>query len=219
MSNFNLKTDIGNKRKDYIALGRKTKKSGEQGKHNKFSDDNLTRKIKHIILENLMEFINETIKKVYKGNIGFGMLKKQLLIIDYKLIKNTYVEYNKNFLNKSLGDIFSEDICKKYTNFPLNHNKNLVSQLMNEDDEKIKNLFTIIFNLTFKEVIRHIKRQELINELHGLKDIDVILKKYEDDPNYLNVLKYYIFNYEFLTQNKKSRRPRNQEEEIKKNEY
>ena len=52
------------------------------GEHNKFSDDNLRRKVKHIILKNLMDFINDKIYYFYQGNIGKGILiknKKQML--------------------------------------------------------------------------------------------------------------------------------------------
>lgn len=213
-----LKTDIGNKRQENITLGRKTIKSGEQGKHNKYSDDNLRRKCKHLILDNLMEFINEIIKQIYKNNIGEGILIKKLFTMNQNQIKNAYIKYNQNFLNKTLGDIFSEDICKRYTNYPPDHNKNLVNKLMNENNIEIKNLFTIIFNLTFKEVINHLKGKEEIIELQGLKDINGILKKYEDEPNYFDVLKCYILNFDIITEKKRPRKSRIQEEEKKEQE-
>ena len=129
MNSLILKNDIGNKRKEYIALGRKTKKSGEQGKHTKFSDDNLRRKCKHLILDNVMNFINETLKNIYKNNIGQGMLVKKLFTMNQEQIKNAYVEFNQNFLNKPLKEIFSQDLCKKYTNYPPDHNKLLINKI------------------------------------------------------------------------------------------
>jgi hypothetical protein len=44
-------------------LGRKKKNSGEKGVHNKFSEDNIIRKIKPIINNSLREFINIKIKE------------------------------------------------------------------------------------------------------------------------------------------------------------
>ena len=199
------RNQIGNKR---TIFGRKTIRSGEEGKHNKFSDDNLLRKCKHIVLSNLMAFINETIKKIYNDKIGQGILIKQFFTMNQEQISNSYIDYNKGFLKKSLGDIFSEEICGRYTNYLPNHNKNLVNYLKNEKNEKISKLFTNLFNLTFKDVLNHINGKEEILELYGLKDIDTILKGYEDEPDYLDVVKNYILNLEEIIEKKKSRKPR-----------
>ena len=203
-----LKTDIGNKRKKNknIAFGRKCFGSGEKGKHDKYANDNLLRKTKHLILYNLIEFINETFRNIYKENIGNGLLIKKLFIMKQDQIVNTCINYNQRFLNKSLKDIFSEDICKNITNFPLKHNKNLIYKLMNENDKYKKILFNKIFNLRFKEVIRHINGNGEIEELKGLKHIDDILKKYKDDPDYFDVLKYYILNFEEIMERKRTKK-------------
>ena len=203
-----LKTDIGNKRSKNIALGRKRINSGEIGVHNKFTDDNLRRKSKHLIIDNLMELINQTIKDIYKDNIGKGILIKKLLTMNQSQIKNAYIEFNQRFLNKTLKDIFSEDICKKYSNYPLEHNKNLINKLLNETDVNKKSLFNRLFNFRFKDVLRHINKKEELIELNGLKDIDLILKKYEVEPDYMEVLKYYILNFEIIIERKRTRKPR-----------
>lgn len=204
------KTFIGNKRKneDIIKYGRKKKSSGESGKHNKFSDDNLRRKCKHIILDILMEFINKLLEDIYKENLGQGILIKKLFTMNQEQIKNAYIDYNKMFLKKTLGEIFSEDICKRYTNYPQEHNKNLIIRLLNENNEELKNKFTRIFNIKFEDVLRHIKGSEIIKDLEGLKDINEVLKEYEDDPNYYQALNYYVFNFEEIMERKKSRKPR-----------
>ena len=43
-------------------------------KHNKYDNDNLKRKCKQIILENVIIFINNKIFEVYGGNIGKGFV-------------------------------------------------------------------------------------------------------------------------------------------------
>ena len=45
-------------------------------KCSRFSSDNTIRKIKHIILDSLLKFINEKIKTIYNNNIGYGVLQK-----------------------------------------------------------------------------------------------------------------------------------------------
>lgn len=62
--------------KSFKKMGRKRKSDSAKGEHNKFSDDNMRRKIKHIVLKSLMEFINNKIKEVFNGKIGYSILKK-----------------------------------------------------------------------------------------------------------------------------------------------
>ena len=87
----------------------RTKTGNNESEHNKFSDDNLRRKCKHIVLENTMNFINDKIVDFY-GNIGKGMFIKKLLIINQSQITNATILFNKIFLNKTLGEIFSDKI-------------------------------------------------------------------------------------------------------------
>ena len=155
-----------------------------------------------------MEFINKLLEDIYKENLGQGILIKKLFTMNQEQIKNAYIDYNKMFLKKTLGEIFSEDICKRYTNYPQEHNKNLIIRLLNENNEELKNKFTRIFNIKFEDVLRHIKGSEIIKDLEGLKDINEVLKEYEDDPNYYQALNYYVFNFEEIMERKKSRKPR-----------
>ena len=203
-----LKTDIGNKRPKNIALGRKRLDSGEVGVHTKFTDDNLRRKCKHLIIDNLMKLINQKLKDIYKEDIGQGILIKKLFAMNPAQIQNAYVEFDQRFLNKTLKDIFSEDICKKFSNYPPEHNKNLINRLLNENDVNKKILFARIFNFKFKDVLRHINSSEELFELNGLEDIDLIVKKYEEEPDYMEVLKYYILNFEYIIERKRTRKSR-----------
>ena len=52
-------------------------------KHTKFSYDNLKHKCKHLVIENLMKFINEKIYEAYGGNIGNGLTIIKLLMIKF----------------------------------------------------------------------------------------------------------------------------------------
>ena len=69
---YDLKKRYHNKRKNESI--KKTKNP-----HTKFSYDNLKRKCKHLVIENVMDFINKKINEVYQGNIGDGLFKKQLM--------------------------------------------------------------------------------------------------------------------------------------------
>ena len=201
-------------KKDTPKLGRKTRKSKESGEHNKFSDDNLRRKIKHIIIDELMKFINNKIREKYNNNIGHGIFEKKLLIMNQKQKCDATVLFNKEFLNKTLKDIFSNKISSRFTIFPYDHNKNLVYSLMNEKDEEKKSYFQKLFNITFTQCLRHFRGTETINELMGLKGIEYIKENYSNEQNYLESLLFYINNFEIITINKRNRNNREKKKKI-----
>ena len=192
-------------------LGRKKKEEAGSGEHNKFSDDILRLKVKHLVIDNTFKFINEKIKKIYNGNIGHGIYIKKLLKINQKQKSDASIQFNKDFLTKTLGDIFSEDISSRYTTYHPSHNKFLILALKCDKDENKKNYFTKLFSITFLDCLKHFRGSQKIEELEGLKKFNKIKSKYGDDKEYLNTLEYYIMNYEGITNNKRTRTPRKKE--------
>ena len=182
----------------------RTKTENNDSKHNKFSDDNMRRKTKHIIIQELMNFINDKISQIY-GNIGQGIFIKKLLIINQKQLINSNILFNKHFMNKTLGEIFSENISNRYTNYPPEHNRNVIVKLINDEDETKKNYFKNLFNLKFIDCIRHFRESCLIDELAGLTLFKELKLKSEIDEDYRKALNYYIHNYENIILNKKER--------------
>ena len=173
----------------------------ESGKHNKFSDDNIRRKIKRILINELQEFINNKINDFYDKNIGQGFFKKKLLPMSQKQISDASSLFNKEFLNKSLKDIFSENISTRNKILPLNFNKLVIEKLINEQDETKRVYFQNLFSLTFIQCLRHFRGEEQINELSGLNGIDKIQEKYNFNDDYFETLTFYFFNYENITNN------------------
>jgi hypothetical protein len=84
-------------------------------------------------------FINAFIFEIYEGQIGKGIFRKELLKLNQSQIIDS--KNNRDFLNKSLKDIFSEDISTKYNNYLINHNKALIQDLLNEPDANKKITF------------------------------------------------------------------------------
>ena len=173
----------------------------ESGKHNKFSDDNIRRKIKRILINELQEFINNKINDFYDKNIGQGFFKKKLLPMIQKQISDASSLFNKEFLNKSLKDIFSENISTRNKILPLNFNKRVIEKLINEQDETKRVYFQNLFSLTFIQCLRHFRGEDRINELSGLNGIDKIQEKYNFNDDYFETLTFYFFNYENITNN------------------
>ena len=206
---INLKTDDGKSEDNtYNSLKRKRGRNGPGctgGEHNKFSDDNLRRKVKHLVLKNVFDFINEKIRSMYRV-INKGIFTKQLLTINQKQISDATILFNKKFLEKPLKDIFSVEISKRYTNYLESHNKNLINFLMNEEEDENKRVyFNNLFNLKFIECLEHFRGTADYIHLEGMKTFDEIKDDFAKDKNYLDVLTNYVEEYENITRNKKER--------------
>ena len=182
----------------------KKKEEPSKKKHDKFAKDNIIKKIITILLEYLFKFINLLINERYKGNIGYDVHIKQLLKIDKENILSS--RYNKLLLKTTLKAIFSgnflnsdskRDFSKKYTKtYKLDHNNKLINELLNDKDEKKRDFFNRLFNLTFIDCINHLTRKNIFEQLNGLDSLENILKKFNNDIEYKDLLNYYFSNFE-----------------------
>ena len=166
--------------------------------HTKFSQDNLIRKCKSILINKLLLFINKKLIEIYNNEICSRICFKQLKKINRNIIINSRVDFNKNLLTKTLLEIFSEPISEKFSLHSKDHNKDLIKSLLNEKDDDKRYYFENLFNLYFLECIEHFTNKRTIDELQGLKtfneiknDKDELEKLYinldnEKDKEYLN---------------------------------
>ena len=186
-------------------LGRKKKTSNENRFHNKYSSDNIIRKCKVIIINVLSKYINDKIKNIYqndRSNIKILMKMNQSQII------NSTVKSNQSFLSKKLKDIFSENISSRFNKYPIDHNRKLINDLLNEKVKEKRKFFGNLFNLTFIDCIKHLRGDKNINCLEGLPNIDEICKGIKGDEDYKESLRTYMDNFEIIINNKKSRKSR-----------
>ena len=207
---FKVKEKILSKRpfKEKKNLGRKKKQYEGLGEHNKFSDDNIIRKIKRAVLQNVRIYINQKIISLYKyDNEKLNNVNKL-----FKLKQNHPMSsrsaYNKDFLEKTLGVIFSRDISSKYSRHPSTHNKKLIESLINDKDEKKRSIFNKIFNLTFIDCLNHFRGSKKFEELDGMNNLEDYLKEQrhnDDDEEYCSLFKYFVNNFEKIILNKKER--------------
>ena len=72
---FKEKKNLGRKKKEYEGLG----------EHNKFSDDNIIRKIKRAVLQNVRIYINQKINSIYKYDNEKLNNENKLFKLYYKL--------------------------------------------------------------------------------------------------------------------------------------
>jgi len=175
------------------------------GKHTKYSHDNLQRRCKSLVLNYTLEYLNYQIKKIYKGNIGNGIYVKKLFDISQEQkVKNSSFHI-KNIMNMTTGEIFSNIISKRYTSFLPNHNEIIIQRALEEEDEDKREKFKKLFNLTFGDCIKKFLGKDNSEESEGFPIFDDIKYKLNEDDEYLAILKRYLFDFgENIKSKKKS---------------
>lgn len=152
--------------------------------------DTLRKKLKTLTLNKSMEFINENIKRK----------KDKIKNVDSKLTKNTKIDFEKEFMYLTLGDIFSFRVSSKYTSSVKDHenqNKYIIKELRIKN-EKLNN----IFNITFIQCLNHFIGKEKFEVLEGMKTIkETVFKGEKEKINLIN----YANDYEVNVSNSKER--------------
>jgi len=184
---------LGRKKKEPNELSSDNKEEIKKRKHTKYDFDNIFKKIKPILLDKLHIFINSVIETKYNGNIGHDIFLKQLLKIDKKQF---FSMKNKELLYKTLQQIFSIPIRNNISKYNNEHNKLLITKLLNEEDKEKRDFFNKLFNITFIDCIKHFRGTDIIEELNGLYSMKDFLNQFNNDKDYQNTAKYYISNIE-----------------------
>ena len=199
---------------------RKKAKANTIGKHTKYAEDNLRRKIKYLVLKYALEFLNEKIRDLYKGNIGSGISKKELVPLNRIYKVDTSIEKYKKFVYKTLGEIFSGNISTRFKiNLP-EYNKILIKRLLNDKDENKRLYFQRLFNIKFLKCIETFSGSDSCKELKGFKTFNDIKNSldYEYEPEYINRLEYYLKNFGEILINKNRKKVRPEKEQKGKEE-
>ena len=157
--------------KEKKILGRRRKCEKILGVHNKYSDDNIIRKCKSIILNSAINFINKKINFLYLNEAKKYPEKKLFKLKQNQSLKSK-TSYNKSFLNATLKMIFSEDVSSKYSKYSPSHNRDLIKSLLNENDKTKREIFINIFSLTFLDCLNHFRGSYFYDELQGMRRIN-----------------------------------------------
>ena len=187
-------------------VGRKKKDDFTKRKHNIFSGDNIIRKIKIKFFEYMRIFLNKVLNSYYVKFKKDDIIKS----LSFQYINIMKKELELSLLNKTLKEIFSNEISRKYKALPRDYNKQIIDTILYEEKDNINIIFA--FNLTFREWIdiftykkdiQSIKNfdSEKMKELPKLIDyVDKLLldmyNKYYYNRNYLIYFIFYIYNYE-----------------------
>ena len=190
--------------------GRKTKKSvGNEGVHDKYSDDNLTLKLKVKLFEAILNYINNNFKEIpFINNKNILIYKKPFLVkIKQKIIKNINVKFSKDLFNSKLKDIFSFDISQKIKKLKPSYNRDLINKIY-EENEQTK--IISILNKTFLECLEQFRGSKNYDELEGLeKYYDDVINEFEakgESQDYIEKFKYIANTFEKTYQEKKAKK-------------
>ena len=195
------KTNVNTKKtnakiKKYISHITKTKKKGrpkikntKKKTHTKNSKDNRKCKIKNLLLKSIRKYINTKIDIKYKIGKKYD---GQLLITKKKENQNESICFYRTFFQKTIRDIFSEDISNRYQNCSKTHNKELIEKLLNDNNEENRKYYNELFELKLINCLQHFRKYALYSCLKGLKTFKEMkheLKKKGEEDDYIKNLK------------------------------
>jgi hypothetical protein len=209
-------------------LGRKTKNSCQKGAHDKYCYDNMTKKLKQLLMNSILNFVNTTIIKEEKETSAQKRKKNSkwkvnltpcLVKIDQNIIGNIKVEYNISLLNLSLKEILSKDITSKIKKFDKDYNKKIIEEIY---QKKQKEKTINILNMTLNQCINHLTNKEYYIELQGLeKEYENIINKLKNSgetDEYIELFKDLLGRFEEFYKNKRikngSKKEKNNEDKI-----
>lgn len=195
---YNLSTNIDGMK---YRKGRKSNSDSSQRNHHKMSSDNIIKKIKSKLFENILQFINNILNNLNSINEK----KKILKDIDYKYINKIKKEFDLDLLNKSIKDILSFEVSEKFR-CQKDFNKIMIEELIkNKNDNKF---LIFALNMKFREWIDiyTLKKEfkefndtfsdDLFKSMPKVKDmIEGVFNK-NKEKNYISSFIFYLYNYE-----------------------
>ena len=193
-----------------IKRGRKNKKNGEKGKHTKNTSDNILKKCKRVLFDNIIAHSNSYINKYKKKRKEYFELQK----LNYKqYIDKLKKEDEIKLFSLKLKDFVSLKINAKCSlKFSEDYNKIIMKKILEE--EKNNEVINSFLNMTFGEWIDVFTLKRKLNynsNFNGLQNTLNKLSKEEeddDDDEYFTRFILYLFNYKNSFQNKKGRNPK-----------
>ena len=61
----------------------------------------------------------------------------------------------------------------------------------------------------------HFRGDKFLEELKGLNSLESVLTKFDDDKDYQNLFRYYVFHFEEIIRQKKSRKNYGKKKKLK----
>ena len=191
-------------------------------KHNKYSGDNIIKKIKLKLLEGFLKFVNKVINgtldkaKLIRYNKILRPFKSNnekcedlLKIMNYKNIRRLNKNIDLSILYMPFKELFSKDISPIFSKLKRDSNKIIIEKLLQEEYNKENIIF--VLNMRFKDWIDIFTFKREFNSISNIHDknfdnlvgyleyvdkliLDIYRKNSKD--NYLLYYIIYLYNYE-----------------------
>ena len=148
----------------------------EEKMHDKFSQDNVTRKIQIHVMNSLIQYVNEIVSKIDLGLEPIPVFNK----IDYSFKKNITKKIFEENKKKTIENLIEREVSSKFKKFSRDSNKRELEKIKN--NEIIKNILSQKYIDYFREVYYKNERSIDLSK-YGLKKIINLSKKvklYED---------------------------------------
>ena len=92
---------------------------------------------------------------------------KKLLDISQEYKADNTINSMRKFVKKTLSEIFSVGISRKYTSFLSNHNEIVIKRILNDKDEDKRKKFEKLFSLTFIDYLKKFIGENNFDEFDG----------------------------------------------------
>ena len=188
-------------------LGRLRKTALRKGKHDKLSQDNLIRRFKAKLINNLYEYINSlfNINNYGKSKTPIIILKKVNPSIGRSISKIENLEW----LETQLKNFFSNNVSIKFSNYPYDYNEKLIIRIYEKKQEKK------VISILEKKIIDMLDVYRNDDKFHThpgfktLKDDIEALKKQGESNQYIQSYILIAQNFEKRIKSLIQRRKRN----------
>ncbi len=200
-----------NKNKEKDRRGRKRKSNLPIIEHNRMTADNIIKKIKIIIMKNIIDFLNQLLKETTQN--------VKLCKLDYKYSNQINRAAEFKLLRMKLKELVSLDISPKYVKVHKYYNKEIIEKMINKDERLINdikendyNTLMFVLNLTFREWLdlltgkRNFQDLSSYYKVNGEINFDLIkknfvginqiLNNFDENENYFARFIFYFYNYE-----------------------
>ena len=157
--------------------------------HNKFSNDNIRRRIKALFHDYIIKLLNHLVKKRFKR------IKNKFVKLNSRITKDVGIVYNRNLLNKKIKDIIVH-ISKKYLN--KDNNIRLIRFIESQqNNEEILNILNMEYRDLYSDYYlksNKIDNQENSYEAHKEKILVLYGKEYLDKyiKNVENFVEFFM---------------------------
>ena len=215
-NNTNNTNNSNNENKAILGLKRKRGINFKDGKHDKYSPDNLTRKLKSKLFASILFILNtsieaiQTIKTVNFFSNKIFYSRPTFLKVVQNIIKNINVDFNKNLLKSKLKDIFSHNISKKYKTYDSDLNKKLIEKIYKEN---IQTKTISILEKTLLECLDHFRGIKYYPELGGLeKEYNKVISEMKsngESNEYIDFFQKFLSKFEVYYNSKKAKPKKN----------